>query len=110
MGEKELLGAFEQMVLLAVFRLGKEAYSEAVRREIEECTARSVSRGALYVTLRRLEEKGYLMSWFGDPTPERGGRAKKYFKIDAPGVMALRESQTAIRSLSQGLEPILGAI
>ena len=99
------LGEFEQLVLLAVMRLRGEAYAVPIRQEIEDRTFRSVARGALYVTLDRLEEKGYLKSWLGDATAERGGRAKRFYEVKPAGAKALEYSWTALRSMWKGLEP-----
>lgn len=101
---RDHLGEFEQIVLLAVLRLDENAYGVPVRREIEQRTGRSLTVGALYRTFDRLEEKGYLRSWFSDPTPERGGRSKRYFRITAPGRAALRESRDALAAMWEGLE------
>ncbi len=98
------LGEFEQLVLLAVMRLEDGAYAVPIRREIEDRTSRSVVRGALYVTLDRLEEKGYLKSWLADATAERGGRAKRFYEIRPAGARALEYSWTALRSMWDGLE------
>lgn len=100
----EPVGEFEQIVLLAILRLGDEAYAVTIREEILECTGRDVSRGSIYITLDRLETKGYLESWFGDPTPERGGRAKRYYALRPRAVAALRDSRRALVSLWSGLE------
>lgn len=83
------LGEFEQIVLLAVLRLGDAAYGVPIRREIEARAKRTVTIGALYATLDRLEAKGYLHSWFTDSTPQRGGRSKRYFKLLPAGETAL---------------------
>jgi len=83
------LGEFEQLVLLAVVRLADGAYGVPIRREIEKRTDRKVTVGALYSTLDRLEAKGYLSSWFADPTTERGGRSRRYFRVEPPGTEAL---------------------
>lgn len=99
------LGEFEQLVLLAVMRLEEGAYAVPIRQEIEDRTSRSVARGALYVTLDRLEEKGYLKSWLADATAERGGRAKRFYAVKPAGVKALEYSWTALRSMWEGLEP-----
>jgi PadR family transcriptional regulator, regulatory protein PadR len=98
------LGEFEQVVLLAILRLGEEAYGLTIRTEISECTGRDPSPGALYTTLDRLEEKGMLASRFGDPTPQRGGRAKRYFTVNATGVKTLVHYQRGYRRLLKGLE------
>jgi len=83
------LGEFEQIVLLAVLRLRDRAYGVPIREEIEQRAGRKVTVGALYSTLDRLESKGYLHSWFADPTPRRGGRSKRYFQLLPAGEKAL---------------------
>ena len=103
----EPIGEFEQVVLLAILRLGEEAYAVSIRDEILACTGRDVSRGSIYITLDRLETKGYLRSSFGDPTPERGGRAKRYYALRPRAIEALRESRRALVSLWRGLESML---
>jgi PadR family transcriptional regulator PadR len=100
---REHLGEFEQIVLLALLRLGENAYGVPVRREIEERTGRSLTVGALYRTLDRLEEKGYVSSWTGDPSPERGGRAKRYFRVDALGLKALRQTRRELTAMWEGV-------
>jgi PadR family transcriptional regulator PadR len=104
MAEAPVLGEFEQIVLLAVLRLEDEAYGVTIREQITECTGREPAPGALYTTLDRLEEKGLLTSRFGDPTPQRGGRAKRYFAVSAAGVKAVVHSQRCYRRLMAGLE------
>jgi PadR family transcriptional regulator PadR len=108
MPTRKFLGEFEQLILLAVLRLRDDAYGMRIRLEIKERTKRPVSLGAIYTTLERLEAKGMITSWVGDPTPERGGRAKKFFKLEASGQRALHESQALIASMASGLTPILG--
>jgi PadR family transcriptional regulator PadR len=93
------LGRFEELVLLALVRLRENAYGVTIRREIAERIDRDVSFGAVYTTLERLERKGYVSSRVGEPTPERGGRAKKYFRIETPGIRALNETREAIASM-----------
>ena len=94
------LGRFEEVVLLAVMRLPeKDAYGVGIRREIAERTGRDVSFGAIYTTLERLARKGYVESRMGEATPERGGRAKRYFRIKAPGIRALERSRETIASM-----------
>ena len=97
------LGEFEQVVLLAILRLGDEAYGVTIRREIAECTEREPAPGALYTTLDRLEEKGLVSSTYGDPTPERGGRAKRYFTVTPAGIRAVARAQRAYQRLLKGL-------
>ena len=107
--DPQILGEFEQVVLLAVLRLGDAAaYAVPIRGEIARCTGRSVSRGSVYITLDRLEAKGYLRSWLADPTPERGGRAKRYYALKPRAVEALRESKQALQALWRGLDGVLG--
>jgi PadR family transcriptional regulator len=99
----DLLGSLEHIVLLAVAHLGDNAYGMTVRREIEARTGRSLSIGAVYATLERLESKGLVASFIGEATAERGGRAKRHFRMEAAGLRALRASQDAIRKMSAGL-------
>jgi PadR family transcriptional regulator PadR len=102
------LGEFEHIVLLAIMRLGDDAYAVPVREEIARCTGRDVSRGSIYITLDRLETKGYLKSRLADSTPERGGRAKRYYALRPRAIEALRESRRALVALWRGLETALG--
>lgn len=102
------LGEFEQLVLLAVLQLGDEAYAVPIRRTIEEAAGRSVSRGALYTTLERLEGKGLLSSRMGAPSVDRGGRARRYHAVTPAGLRALRAAREAVSRLSTGLESVLG--
>jgi PadR family transcriptional regulator PadR len=100
----EWLGSLEHIVLLALVHLGDNAYGMTVRREIEERTGRSLSIGAIYATLERLEAKGLISSYTGEPTPERGGRAKRHFRLQADGVHAVKAAQTTIKNMTAGLE------
>ncbi len=104
MSEREHLGEFEVIVLLAVVRLRDDAYGVPVRREIETRTGRMLTVGALYRTLDRLEEKGYVESWFSEPVAERGGRSKRYFRVLAPGFRALEQSQRALSAMWEGVD------
>jgi PadR family transcriptional regulator PadR len=104
MSGHDFLGEFEHVVLLAVLRLDEQAYGVTVRRELEACTKREVSIGAVYATLARLEGKGYVQSRAGDPTPERGGRSKRFFRVTAQGVSAVNRTHRALRTLSEGLK------
>src|SRR5262245_20196710 len=97
------LGEFEQIVPLAILRLGDDAYGVTIRKEIASCTERDTAPGALYTTLDRLEEKGLVSSRYGDPTPQRGGRAKRYFTATAHGVRAVARAQRAYQRLMNGL-------
>ena len=102
---KHGLGEFEQLVLLALVRLGTEAYGVAIRDEIEERTGRHVALGAVYTTLLRLEDKRLVATRLGEPTPQRGGRRKKYYRPLAAGQRALTSSLDALRSMTRGLNP-----
>lgn len=106
MGNLHLLGEVEQMVLLAVVRLAEGAYAVAIREEIRRRTGRDLSRGTIYITLERLERKGYLQSRFADPTPERGGKAKRYFKPRPAALRALRASRQALLKMWEGVRPL----
>jgi PadR family transcriptional regulator, regulatory protein PadR len=100
----DLLGSLEYIVLLALVRLGPDAYGMTVRHEIETRVGRDLSIGAVYSTLERLEAKGYVRSTIGEPTAARGGRAKRHFRIEAEGERALKASEDAIRRMSAGLK------
>jgi DNA-binding PadR family transcriptional regulator len=100
------LGALEHILLLAVMRLGTNAYGMTVRREIESVTGRDISIGAVYATLARLESKGFIRAYAGEPTAERGGRAKRYFVMTANGKGALRNTHETIRNMSAGLKDL----
>jgi PadR family transcriptional regulator, regulatory protein PadR len=93
---------------MAVLRLGSDAYGMRIHRELETTAQRRCSLGALYTTLDRLEAKGYVSSRVGEPTPSRGGRAKKFFHIKAFGASALRGSYAATVRMAKGIEPMLG--
>jgi PadR family transcriptional regulator PadR len=98
------LGEFEQLVLIAIVRLGDDAYGATIRREIEDRTARRLSISAVYTTLNRLEQKGCVRSWIGEPTPQRGGRRRKHFALQPLGARALRSAYLAFGSMTAGLE------
>jgi PadR family transcriptional regulator PadR len=100
----ELLGSLEHIILLALARLDGSAHGMIVRREIEERIGRNISIGAVYATLERLEAKGYVSSFTGEPTPERGGRAKRLFRLEAAGKRALQVSEQTIRNMTAGLK------
>jgi DNA-binding PadR family transcriptional regulator len=103
------LGEFEQLILLAILRLGDDAYGVTIRAELALCAERSVSPGALYTALQRLEAKGVITSRMGDPTPQRGGRAKRHVAVTALGMRALRRSLLAYERLLDGLDLFRGA-
>ena len=100
---REPLGHFELLVLLAVLRHGEDAYGVPIAREIEHSTGRSVSRASVYNTLERLEAKELLRSTVGQPTAERGGRAKRYFSVTAAGLSEVRAAKRALTSLWRGV-------
>ena len=99
----QTLGEFEQIVLLAILRLGENAYGVTIREEIAKKTDRDPSPGALYTTLARMEEKGLVKSRLGDPTPDRGGRAKRFVKLTPSGISAVTRAQRSYQNLLQGI-------
>ncbi len=103
MNRKAPLTEFEQMVLLALLRLGDEAYGVAVREQIENRTGRCPSHASTYAALERLEKRGHIFSWISEAVPIRGGRAKKHFSIEPAGARALHEAKNAIASMWEGL-------
>ncbi len=104
MRNRDYLGEFEHIVVLALLRLGDRAYGVTVRQEIEARTGREVSIGAIYATLDRLEAKGYVKSHLGDPTPERGGRSKRFFRVSAKGLAAVNRTHRALQCMTAGLD------
>ena len=98
-----MLGEFEYLLLTAAARLDNDAYGAAIRQEIEKTTGRACSIGALYTTLDRLEAKGLVQTWMGDPTPQRGGRPKRIVRVTAKGVDAAREFYRAVTQISSGV-------
>ncbi len=106
MGNRDHLGEFEQLVLLAILRLGPNAYGMTVRQEIEKRAGRTTSIGALYLTLDRLQQKGLIRSELGEATPERGGRAKRYFTVNPSGRQALKKSLNEVRKMAEGYFPV----
>jgi len=103
MAKREYLGEFELMVMLALLRLGHRGYGVEVSREIERRCRRGVLVGSLYATLERLESSGLVSSALGESTPERGGRAKRYFQVTAEGLAKVRDSQRALCNMWDGL-------
>jgi len=108
MSKRDYLGEFEHIVILALLRLADRAYGVTVRQEIEERTGREVSIGAIYATLDRLEAKGYVKSVVGEPTPERGGRSKRFFCVTAKGISAVNRTHRAVQDLTEGLDLVGG--
>ncbi len=99
----DFLGEFEQLILFAVLHLGDDAYGVTVRDEIEARTGRAISAGAVYTALERLEGRGFVSSWFGDPTPARGGRRKRHFRVEPDGQRALRRAYDSLQRMAQGV-------
>ena len=103
---RDYLGEFEHIIILALLQLEDRAYGVTVQQEIQLRTQREVSIGAVYATLDRLETKGYVKSHRGDPTPERGGRSKRFFRVTAKGVAAVNRTQRALQRMTEGLDLI----
>ena len=104
------LGEFEQLILFALVELEDEAYGASIGRAIEERTGREVSAGAIYTALDRLATRGLVTFHVGDPTPERGGRRRKYYRLEPAGAVELSRSVDVIRSMSDGLLPKLESL
>lgn len=108
MSTRSYLGEFELMVMLALIRLRDEAYGVPISREIEASSGREVKLGSVYAALERLEQKGLVSSSLGDPTPERGGRAKRYFQVTPKGLREIRKTRQVLIRLWQGLPELEG--
>jgi len=108
MAKREFLGGFELLVLLALIRLGDEAYGVPISEAIEESSGKEVAMGSVYITLERLEQKGLVSSRLGEPTAERGGRAKTYFRITAKGLREVRQARRTLMNLWQGVPQLQG--
>ena len=98
-----MLGEFEYLMLTAAARLGEDAYGAAIRQEIEDATGTLCSLGALYTTLDRLEAKGFIKTWMGAPTPQRGGRPKRMVRVTAKGIQAATAFYDAVKRVSRGV-------
>ncbi len=107
---RQFLTDFELMVLLAILRVGENAYGVPVAREIEATGRRTVLLGAVYAALDRLQRAGLVSSTVGDPTPERGGRAKRYFRVTSKGVRAIKDTQRALTALWSNIPALKGGI
>jgi DNA-binding PadR family transcriptional regulator len=105
---RDYLTDFELMILLAILRVGQAAYGVPIAREIETTGGRSVVLGAVYAALDRLEKNGLVSSSIGDPTPERGGRAKRFFRVTPDGVRAVRQTRRALTRLWAGIAQVEG--
>jgi PadR family transcriptional regulator PadR len=103
----DALGEFEQLVMLAVLRLDDEAYGTSIREELKVRAERDVSPGAIFTTLERLEARGLMTSRYGEPTPERGGRRKRFYQLSPDGRRALSRSLRTVRRMARGLDPKL---
>src|SRR5947207_14454562 len=108
MTKKDQLGNFELMVMLTLMRLGENAYGVPICEELEKRTGRDVAIGSVYAALERLEDKGFVTSALGEATPERGGRAKRYFRVTGRGLKEVREPPRALMQLWHGLPELAG--
>jgi PadR family transcriptional regulator PadR len=108
MADRSYLGEFELMILLAVIHLGEEAYGVPISRELEAQRGRDVSVGSVYAALERLESKGLISSSLGDPTPERGGKAKRFFRITKEGLRQVHETRRVLQQLWRRLPELKG--
>jgi DNA-binding PadR family transcriptional regulator len=108
MTRRDQLGNFELMVMLVLVRLGENAYGVPICEELEKRTGRDVAIGSVYAALERLEDKGFVSSELGEPTPERGGLAKKYFHVTARGLKEVKETQRSLVKLWHGLPELEG--
>jgi len=105
--DRQSLGEFEHLVMLAILRVGSEAYGVTIAEEVETRSGRAVNQAAVYMTLRRLEEKGLAKSEWGEPTATRGGRAKRFFSLTADGMERLRVARTELDAMYEGLRGAL---
>ena len=105
---RQLLTDFELMVLLAILRVGDAAYGVPIAREIEDTGGRPVVRASVYTVLDRLEDRGLVASSVGQPTAERGGRSKRFFKVTAKGLRAVQQTQRALTALWHGIPALKG--
>jgi PadR family transcriptional regulator PadR len=108
MAKQSYIGGFELMVMLALMRLGEDAYGVPISREIEKIGRREVALGSVYAALERLEAKGFVTSQLGDSTPERGGRAKRYFHVTGKGLREVGETHRTLKKLWHGLPQFEG--
>lgn len=108
MTDRSYLGEFELMILLAVAHLGDQAYGVPISRELERHRGRDVSVGSVYAALERMEGKGLVASTIGDPTPERGGKAKRYFRVTREGMRQVQATRRVLTRLWQGLPELKG--
>src|SRR5678809_322725 len=107
MSDQPSIGNFEQVVLTAILRCGNDAYGVTIHEAAEDLSgSRSIALGAVYVTLDRLEDKGLITSWLSDPTPERGGRAKRCYRLESGGIRALQEASVTAKRLCDAVEGV----
>ena len=109
MAKNDNLGEFEQLALLAVMRLGEDAYGASIQEELDRTGDRGAAISSIYITLTRLEKKGLVRSEMGAPTAERGGKPRRYFRLQPAGVDALRTARGRLMSMWEGLEHELDA-
>lgn len=109
MAERNYLKEFEQLVLLSVLRLGDDAHGGTIRADLEDAANRSVAVATIYVALSRLEQRGMVRSWMSDPTPVRGGKAKKFYALEPAGQEALREAKATLERMWSGVGTALDA-
>lgn len=107
MSDAPYLGELEHLLLLAILQCGDDAYTVPIRQMLADKSGRAIARGALYTSLERLETKGLLRSWLGDPLAVRGGRARRYFAVTPTGLDAVRAVRAAMTTLAAGLESVL---
>ena len=105
-----IVGEFEQLVLLALMRLGNGAYGAAIMREIRERTGREIAVGTMYMTLGRLEQKKLICSYVGQPSPQRGGRRRKHYLLDTGGQRALGRAYRVFTTMAEGIERELATL
>jgi PadR family transcriptional regulator, regulatory protein PadR len=109
MGRQDSIGQFEQLVLTAILTLRDRAYGVTIHSKVEELSRpKTVLLGAIYVTLDRLEDKGFVASWLSDPTPERGGRSKRFYRLEALGERALEESAVTAKRIWDSIAEVWG--
>ena len=104
MSKQDNLGEFEQLTLLTVLRLGKNAYGAQIQKELENRAGRTTSVSAIYITLARLEKKGLVTSWLGEPTQVRGGKARRFFRVEPEAVAALEKARDRLLAMWDGLQ------
>ena len=107
MGDRDHLNEFEQLLMLSILRLGDDAYGATIRQDLAGTAKRSVSIATIYVALIRLEKRGLVRSWMSDPTPVRGGRSKRQYLVEPPGIKALQTARMGLERMWSGVAPEL---